>query len=109
MEIYDELFERDASLIIEIMATALYPSERKILRSMELNHNYQDPAVGQSDNSEEIGRWADIGMSDEAIVEANRNVTNKQLELKRLKRKRQEEAEAAAKKAETNTNTNTAE
>lgn len=109
MEIYDELFERDASLIIEIMATALFPEDRAILRSMEINHNYQDPAVGQSDNSEEIARWADIGMSDEAIVEANRNVTNKQLELKRLKRKRQEEEEAAAKKAVTKTNTNTAE
>lgn len=96
MEIYDELFERDASLIIEIMATALYPGERKILRSMELNHNYQDPAIGQSDNSEEIARWADIGMSDEAIVEANRNVSNKQLELKRLRKKREDEAHMAA-------------
>lgn len=95
MEIYDELFERDASLIIEIMATALFPEDRAILRSMEINHNYQDPAVGQSDNSEEIARWADIGMSDEAIVEANRNVTNKQLELKRLRKKRAKEEESA--------------
>lgn len=101
MEIYDELFERDASLIIEIMATALYPEDRKIFRTMELSHNYQDPAVGQSDNSEEISRWADIGMSDEAIVEANRNVTNKQLELKRLRKKREDEAHMAASKNNT--------
>lgn len=101
MEIYDELFERDASLIIEIMANALYPADRKILRAMELNHNYQDPAIGQSDNSEEIARWADIGMSDEAIVDANRNVTNKQLELKRLRKKRDDEARMAASKNKT--------
>ena len=101
MEIYDELFERDASLIIEIMATALFPEDRAILRSMEINHNYQAPAVGQSDNSEEIARWADIGMSDEAIVEANRNVTNKQLELKRLRKKREDEASMAASKNNT--------
>ncbi len=91
MEIYDELFERDASLLVEIMATSLYPEDRKILRSMELNHVYQDPAIGQSDNSEEIARWAEIGMSDEAIVDSNRNISNKQLELKRLRKKRMEE------------------
>lgn len=96
MEIYDELFERDASLLIEIMATVLYPAKRDIIRSMELNHIYQDPAIGQSDNSEEIARWADIGMSDEAIVEANRNVSNKRLELKRLRLKREEEEKRAA-------------
>lgn len=101
MEIYDELFERDASLLIEIMATVLYPADRKIFRAMELNHNYQDPAIGQSDNSEEIARWADIGMSDEAIVEANRNVSNKQLELKRLRKKREDEARIAASKNNT--------
>lgn len=101
MEIYDELFERDASLLIEIMANAIYPADRKILRTMELNHNYQDPAIGQSDNSEEIARWADIGMSDEAIVEANRNVSNKQLELKRLRKKREDEARMAASKNNT--------
>lgn len=101
MEIYDELFERDASLIIEIMATALYPKDRDILRTMELNHNYQDPAVGQSDNSKEIARWAEIGMSDEAIVDANRNVSNKQLELKRLRKKREDEARIAASKGDT--------
>lgn len=104
MEIYDELFERDASLIIEIMASSIDPEKRKIYRSMELNHVYQDPAIGQSDNSEEISRWAEIGMSDEAIVDANRNVSNKQLELKRLRKKRQEEAEAQ-KTVTTNTNT----
>ena len=93
MEIYDELFERDASLLVEIMATSLYPEDRKILRSMELNHVYQDPAIGQSDNSEEIARWAEIGMSDEAIVDSNRNISNKQLELKRLRKKRMEEEE----------------
>lgn len=92
MEIYDELFERDARLIVEIMATALYPEERDIIRAMELHHVYQDPAIGQADNSEEIARWAEIGMSDEAIIEANRNISNKQLELKRLKKKRMEEA-----------------
>ena len=88
MEVYDELFEREASLIKEIMAEALFPNERNAIRSMELHHVYQDPSIGQSDNSEEIARWAEIGMSDEAIVEANRNISNKQLELKRLRKKR---------------------
>lgn len=88
MEVYNELFKRDANLIKEIMANILYPSLRKEIRQMILNHIYQDPANGISDNSEEIQRWAEIGMSDEAIVESNRNIHNKKLELERLKRKK---------------------
>ena len=57
---------------------------------MQISHIYQDPAVGIGDISEEIQRWAEIGMSDEAIVESNRNVNNKELELQRLKEKRRE-------------------
>ena len=89
MEIYDEYFAREASLIKAIMATCLYPESRNEIRAMELNHIYQDPAIGIGDNSEEIQRWAEIGMSDEAIVEANRNVNNKSLELARLREKRE--------------------
>ena len=88
MEIYNELFQRDANLIKAIMANVLFPKYRKEIYSMVLNHIYQDPANGISDNSEEIQRWAEIGMSDEAIVEANRNVHNKKLELERLRRKK---------------------
>jgi hypothetical protein len=40
-------------------------------------------------------------MSDEAIVEANRNVSNKQLELKRLRKKREDEASMDASKNNT--------
>lgn len=105
MEVYDELFQRDASLIKAIMANVLYPELRKSISKMRLHHIYQDPANGISDNSEEIARWAEIGMSDEAIIEANRNVTNKRLELERLKRKRaeKEKKEAMAGNIETNT------
>lgn len=88
MEIYNELFQRDANLVKAIMANVLFPAYRKEIYSMVLNHIYQDPANGISDNSEEIQRWAEIGMSDEAIVEANRNVHNKKLELERLRRKK---------------------
>lgn len=88
MEIYNELFQRDANLVKAIMANVLFPEYRKEIYSMVLNHIYQDPANGISDNSEEIQRWAEIGMSDEAIVEANRNVHNKKLELERLRRKK---------------------
>lgn len=99
MEIYDEYFAREANLIKEIMATYLYPQMAKEIRAMKLHHIYQDPSVGVHDNSEEIQRWAEIGMSDEALVEANRNVHNKRLELSRLKAKREWEAELAIKKA----------
>jgi hypothetical protein len=70
------------------MANVMYPQLRNYINAMVLNHIYQDPANGISDNSEEIARWAEIGMSDEVIVEANRNVHNKKLELERLRRKR---------------------
>lgn len=90
MEIFDEYFSREANLIKEIMATCLYPEIRKEIRQMQISHIYQDPAVGIGDISEEIQRWAEIGMSDEAIVESNRNVNNKELELQRLKEKRRE-------------------
>lgn len=92
MEIYDELFERETNLLIAIMANVMYPQLRNYINAMVLNHVYQDPANGISDNSEEIARWAEIGMSDEAIVEANRNVHNKKLELERLRRKRKLQA-----------------
>ena len=92
MEIYNELFKRDANLIKAIMANVLFPKDRNDINAMVLNHIYQDPANGISDNSEEIQRWAEIGMSDEAIVEANRNVHNKKLELERLRRKREQQA-----------------
>lgn len=95
MEIFDELFAREASLITEIMAEVKFPEMRNEIRRMKLNHVYQDPAIGINDNSEEILRWSEIGMSDEAIVEANRNVHNKKLELARLEKKRAEEAKAA--------------
>ena len=88
MEVYDELFNRDSNLLKAILANVLYPELRKEIYLMVLNHIYQDPANGISDNSEEIQRWAEIGMSDEAIVEANRNVHNKKLELERLRRKK---------------------
>lgn len=91
MEIYDEYFAREANLIKEIMATYLYPSQRAEIRKMKLHHIYQDPTIGISDNSEELQRWAEIGMSDEALVEANRNIHNKKLELERLRRKREEQ------------------
>jgi hypothetical protein len=91
MEVYNELFQRDASLIKAIMANVIYPELRKQIMKMKLHHIYQDPANGISDNSEEIARWAEIGMSDEAIVESNRNITNKRLEFERLKRKRAEQ------------------
>lgn len=92
MEIYNELFKRDANLVKAIMANVLSPEDRNDINAMVLNHIYQDPANGISDNSEEIQRWAEIGMSDEAIVEANRNVHNKKLELERLRRKREQQA-----------------
>jgi hypothetical protein len=92
METYNELFKRDANLVKAIMANVLYPKDRNDINAMVLNHIYQDPANGISDNSEEIARWAEIGMSDEAIVESNRNVHNKKLELERLRRKRQQQA-----------------
>ena len=91
MEVYNELFQRDASLIKAIMANVLFPAKRKEIMQMILHHIYQDPANGISDNSEEIARWSEIGMSDEAIVESNRNITNKKLELERLRRKRAEQ------------------
>ncbi len=97
MEIYDEYFAREASLIKEIMATYLYPQMAKEIRAMKLHHIYQDPSVGVHDNSEEMQRWAEIGMSDEALVEANRNIHNKRLELNRLKAKREWEANLAIK------------
>lgn len=90
MEIYDELFEREANLIKEIMAEAMYPADREKIRRMELHHVFQDPSIGLSDNSEEIQRWKEIGMSIEAIVDANRNVRNKPLEVARIKRERAE-------------------
>lgn len=92
MEVYNELFKRDANLMKAIMANVLFPKDRNNINAMVLNHIYQDPANGISDNSEEIARWAEIGMSDEAIVESNRNVNNKKLELERLRRKRQQQA-----------------
>lgn len=92
MEVYNELFKRDANLMKAIMANVLFPKDRNNINAMVLNHIYQDPANGISDNSEEIARWAEIGMSDEAIVESNRNVHNKKLELERLRRKRQQQA-----------------
>lgn len=100
MEVYNELFQRDANLIKAIMANVLYPELRKEIMSMNLHHIYQDPANGISDNSEEIQRWAEIGMSDEAIVEANRNITNKKLELARLRAKRAEQERKDAIKLE---------
>jgi len=98
MQIYDEIFERDASLIKAIMSERLFIESREKINKMELHHIYQDPSIGMSDNSEEIQRWSEIGMSDEAIVECNRNITNKKLELMRLKKKR-EEAQKAAEQA----------
>lgn len=95
MEIYDEVFAREANLIKEIMATCLYPAMRNDIREMELHHIYQDPSIGMDDNSAEIKNWAEIGMSDEAIVEANRNVPNKALELDRLRKKREDQAALA--------------
>lgn len=91
MEIYDELFQREASLIKAIMANYLYLEDRVKINKMKLGHIYQDPTIGVRDNSEEIQRWAEIGMSDEAIVEANRNIHNKKLELSRLQEKRERE------------------
>lgn len=103
MEIYDELFQREASLIKAIMANYLYPALRDNINKMKLHHIYQDPTIGVRDNSEEIQRWAEIGMSDEALVEANRNVHNKKLELSRLQKKREREAAANATTTITNT------
>lgn len=92
IEIYDEFFQRDANVIKAILSNVLYPELRDKINKMQLTQVYQDPANGVSDNSEEITRWAKIGMSDEAIVEANRNVHNKKLELERLRRKRKQQA-----------------
>lgn len=92
IEIYDEFFQRDANVIKAILSNVLYPELRDKINKMQLTQVYQDPANGVSDNSEEITRWAKIGMSDEAIVEANRNVHNKKLELERLRRKREQQA-----------------
>lgn len=97
MEVYNELFKRDANLIKAILANVLFPALRDLINSMILNHIYQDPANGISDNSEEIQRWAEIGMSDEALVEANRNIHNKKLELERLRKKREQQLAAASK------------
>ena len=107
MEIYDELFQREANLIKAIMATYSYPELRKQINAMKLNHVYQDPQTGTQDNSEEIQRWAEIGMSDEALVEANRNIHNKKLELSRIEKKRAREANLEIQKASaTTTNSN---
>lgn len=104
MEIYNELFKRDANLIKAILANVLYPKDRNEINSMILNHIYQDPANGISDNSEEIQRWAEIGMSDEALVEANRNIHNKKLELERLRKKREQLALVNVQTQNTNNN-----
>lgn len=106
MEIYDEIFERDANLIKEILGRIIDPQNLKDYQSLQLQHVYQDPSIGMSDNSEEIARWAEIGMSDEAIVEANRNISNKKRELMRLKKKREEAQNAAVEAAKASTNNN---
>jgi hypothetical protein len=92
IEVYDEFFQRDANVIKAILSNVIYPELRDKINKMQLTQVYQDPANGVSDNSEEIARWAEIGMSDEAIIESNRNVHNKKLELERLRRKRQQQA-----------------
>ena len=87
MEIYDELFERDCNLIKAILGEVLYPKLKAKINRMKLHHVYQDPAIGIDDNSEEISRWRDIGgISIETMVQANRNVHNKELEVERIKR-----------------------
>jgi hypothetical protein len=92
IEVYDEFFQRDANVIKAILSNVIYPELRDKINKMQLTQVYQDPVNGVSDNSEEIARWAEIGMSDEAIIESNRNVHNKKLELERLRRKRQQQA-----------------
>lgn len=90
MEIYDEMFERDCSVIKAILGNVLYPEKKSEIDSMDIYHIYQDPAIGIDDNSEEISRWKEIGaMSIESAVAANRNVQNKELEVERI---RQEQA-----------------
>jgi hypothetical protein len=92
MEIYDEMFERDCSVIKAILGNILYPNKKSEIDKMDIHHIYQDPAIGIDDNSEEISRWKEIGaMSTESAVAANRNVQNKELEVERI---RQEQAAA---------------
>lgn len=86
MEIYDEMFERDCSVIKAILGNILYPNKKSEIDKMDIHHIYQDPAIGIDDNSEEISRWKEIGaMSTESAVAANRNVQNKELEVERIK------------------------
>ena len=86
MEIYDESFERDCSLIKTILSKYLYIDLRNDIMSMDIHHIYQNPSIGIDDNSEEISRWREIGgMSIESVVSANRNVQNKELEIERIK------------------------
>lgn len=85
MEIYDEAFERECSLIKAILSNILYVEKRVEINRMDIHHIYQDPAIGIDDNSEEISRWVEMGMmSREAAVAANRNIQNKELEVERL-------------------------
>lgn len=92
MEIYDEMFERDCSVIKAILGNVLHPEKKSEIDKMDIHHIYQDPSIGIDDNSEEISRWKEIGaMSTESAVAANRNVQNKELEVERIK---QEQANA---------------
>lgn len=92
MEIYDELFERDCSVIKAILGNILYPELKSKIDSMDIHHIYQDPSIGIDDNSEEISRWREMGgISTETMVSINRNVQNKELEIERLKKEKEQE------------------
>lgn len=95
MEIYDEAFERECSLIKAILSNILYIEKRDDINRMDIHHVYQDPAIGIDDNSEEISRWVEMGMmSREAAVAANRNIQNKELEVERLENEAAKETES---------------
>lgn len=91
MEIYDEAFERECSLIKAILSNVLYPEKYKDIERLDIHHMYQDPAIGIDDNSEEISRWREMGvMSLESAVASNRNIQNKELEVERITKEKRE-------------------
>lgn len=90
MDIYMELIARERNLILAIMEEYYYPEYRKALRDIKIDFDFQDPFIGGlEDNSEEISRLLESGaMSLETAVEMNRNVSNKAIEVQRIKEER---------------------
>lgn len=90
MDIYMELVARERNLILAIMEEYYYPEYRKALRDIKIDFDFQDPFIGGlEDNSEEISRLLESGaMSLETAVEMNRNVSNKAIEVQRIKEER---------------------